>query len=82
MTGRFHGVITATTPNGSRRVYEWRFGPEYAVVHGWDNRFRPAGPPGVVLTDDLNTVDVRSEKTMMAARRELREYFGRMETTW
>ncbi len=42
--------------------------------HAWDNRFEPE--PGLVITDDLNPVDLWSEEINRVARRELREYFA------
>lgn len=43
--------------------------------HAWDNRFTPRG--GQVLTDDLNPVDLWAESTHLAARRDVRRFFGR-----
>jgi hypothetical protein len=50
----------------------------WAVVtrnHAWDNRFDPAPEGGVVLTDDLNPVDLWAEDINLEARRRLhRDY--------
>jgi spermidine synthase len=61
---------------------DWRFGPGYARVHGWDNRFRPDTTFRMTFTDDLNPVDALSEATMLVDRRELRDYFARLNVPW
>ncbi len=60
----------------------WRFGPGYAIVHAWDNRFVPETAGIRALTDDRNAIDVRSEETMLASRREVQEYFSRFDVPW
>ncbi len=55
---------------------EFRYGAGYQRVHGWDNHFTPETTNAPVLTDDLNPVDVWSERINYAARKELYEYFG------
>jgi spermidine synthase len=59
-----------------------RFSGEYHRVHAWNNRFEvdPAGKR--VLTDDLNPVDVWSERINVAARKTLHEYFGSAGISW
>lgn len=55
---------------------EWRYGPGYQKVHAWDNRFTPDTLGAVVLTDDLNPVDLRSEAINLAVRKDLHRYFS------
>ena len=51
-------------------------------MHAWDNRFE-VDPEGVrVLTDDLNPVDVWSERVNLASRKGLHEYFGSGGLAW
>ncbi len=59
-----------------------RFSAEYDRVHAWDNRFQVdvAGVP--VLTDDLNPIDVWSERVNLASRKELHEFFGEGGVAW
>ncbi len=59
-----------------------RFSAEYDRVHAWDNRFQ-ADVSGVpVLTDDLNPIDVWSERVNLASRKELHDYFGKRGIAW
>jgi hypothetical protein len=44
----------------------------------WNRRFAPDGRGAPVLTDDLNPVDLWSERTNLAAREDLHRYFGRL----
>lgn len=52
-----------------------RFSNVYTKNHAWDNRFEPDVSEVPVLTDDLNPVDVWSERINLAARKNLHEYF-------
>ena len=52
-----------------------RFSNVYPKNHAWDNRFEPDVSDVPVLTDDLNPVDVWSERINLAARRDLHEFF-------
>jgi predicted membrane-bound spermidine synthase len=61
---------------------EWRFGPGYAILHAWDNRFAPKTDGLPVLTDDLNRVDLLSARTMLVARREAMAYFRKLNVGW
>jgi spermidine synthase len=63
-------------------VPDYRFSPEYDRAHAWDNRFEAdiAGAP--VLTDDLNPVDVWSERINLASRKALREYLIKNKIDW
>lgn len=60
----------------------WRYGHGYALTHAWDNRFVPDAAGAVILTDDLNRVDVVSARTMLAARTELLLYYDRLNLRW
>jgi len=50
--------------------------------HAWDNRFEPDTRGAVVLTDDLNPVDVWGEEINLVARRELHDYFDPRDLAW
>lgn len=47
----------------------------YDTNHAWDNRFAPETRGAPVLTDDLNPVDIWSERINRVARQGLHEYF-------
>jgi hypothetical protein len=51
------------------------------VNHAWDNRFVPDMKTRI-LTDDLNPVDVWSERINHVARGDLHAYFGRNGLSW
>ena len=53
-----------------------RFSNAYPKNHAWDNRFEPDLSEVSVLTDDLNPVDIWSERINLAARKNLHAYFG------
>lgn len=54
-----------------------RWSSVYDKNHAWDNRFAPeADAAAVVLTDDLNPVDIWSDRINHAARRDLHGRFG------
>ena len=59
-----------------------RFGPEYDRAHAWDNRFQVDVKGVPVLTDDLNPIDVWSERVNLAARKEMHGLFGDRRVTW
>ncbi|HLB00925.1 MAG TPA: fused MFS/spermidine synthase [Bacteroidota bacterium] len=61
---------------------DWRYSQAYAVRHAWDNRFRPPADGVTPYTDDLNPVDVRSEEIKVADRREISEYFRKLNLDW
>jgi spermidine synthase len=61
---------------------ESRFSREYYRVHAWDNRFEVDVTGVQVLTDDLNPVDVWSERINLVARKDLHEFFGSSGVTW
>ena len=52
-----------------------RFSNAYPKNHAWDNRFEPDLAEVSVLTDDLNPVDIWSERINLAARKDLHAYF-------
>jgi spermidine synthase len=52
-----------------------RFSAIYDKNHAWDNRFEPGAEGAQILTDDLNPVDVWSERINLASRATLHEYF-------
>lgn len=53
-----------------------RFSSIYDKNHAWDNRFEPESGGAIVLTDDLNPVDLWSDRINLAARRDLHGRFG------
>jgi spermidine synthase len=53
-----------------------RFSTVYDKNHAWDNRFEPPRHDAPVLTDDLNPVDLWSDRINLAARRDLHDRFG------
>ncbi len=59
-----------------------RFSAEYDRVHAWDNRFQVDVAGIQVLTDDLNPIDVWSERINLASRKELHEFFGKEGVVW
>jgi spermidine synthase len=61
---------------------DWRFGAGYQRVHAWDNHFIPDTKNSVVLTDDLNPIDLRAETLNLAARIGLHEYLGKTGMAW
>jgi hypothetical protein len=52
-----------------------RYSAEYDMNHAWDNRFEADIAGATVLTDDLNPVDVWSERVNLASRKGIHEYF-------
>jgi predicted membrane-bound spermidine synthase len=59
-----------------------RFSPEYDRVHAWDNRFEVPVAGNQVLTDELNPVEVWSERVNLAARRELHAVWSGRGVAW
>ena len=53
-----------------------RFSTIYAQNHAWDNRFVPRTDGVPVLTDDLNPVDIWSERVNRVARADLHAAFA------
>ena len=58
-----------------------RFSPIYVKNHAWDNRFEPDVASAPVLTDDLNPVDIWSDRINHLARKGLHRHF-RAGLTW
>ncbi len=61
---------------------ESRYGQDYHRVHAWDNRFEVEVAGERILTDDLNPVDVWSERINLVARKDLHDYFGSAGISW
>lgn len=61
---------------------DWRYSPGYAILHAWDNRFRPPTEGILPYTDDLNSVDIRSEEIKAATRKAIRDYFRKLNLDW
>ena len=53
-----------------------RFSTTYIKNHAWDNRFEPDLSDAPVLTDDLNPIDIWSERINLVARKDLHETFA------
>ncbi|MCM2272861.1 MAG: fused MFS/spermidine synthase [candidate division Zixibacteria bacterium] len=61
---------------------EYRISPQYDRVHAWDNRFQPDTADILVLTDELNPIDVWSERVNLVSRRELHAYLADRRIAW
>ncbi len=59
-----------------------RFSPEYDRAHAWDNRFQVDVKGVRVFTDDLNPIDVWSERVNLVARRALHSRFDESGIAW
>jgi hypothetical protein len=59
-----------------------RFSIDYFRNHAWDNRFTADTGNVPVLSDNLNPVEVWSERINLVARRELHEYFQEKGIDW
>jgi spermidine synthase len=55
---------------------------EYNQMHAWDNRFTVEAGTAPVVTDDLNPVDIWSDRISLASRKQLHEYFGDDGLAW
>ncbi len=60
----------------------YRVSPEYNRAHAWDNRFVVDTSGVLILTDELNPVDVWSERVNLASRRKLHEYLKGKPLAW
>ena len=69
-------------PEDEPDIPESRMSAEYHEFHAWNNRFVPETQNAVVLTDDLNPVDIWSERINRVARKGLHEYFGSDGLSW
>ncbi len=54
-----------------------RWSRQYNLIHAWQNRFEVDDPSARILTDDLNPVDVWSDRVNVVARNQLHTFFGR-----
>ncbi len=61
---------------------DYRFSDQYERNHAWDNRFVPDMKDAVLLTDDLNPVDIWAERINLQARKELHEMLGAKSFLW
>jgi spermidine synthase len=61
---------------------DYRFSPAYERAHAWDNRFYPEVENALILTDDLNPVEIWSERINLQARKELHEMLGEKSFLW
>jgi len=59
-----------------------RFSPEYDRAHAWDNRFVVDTSGVAALTDDLNPVDVWSERVNLASRKQLHTFIDKQGIAW
>jgi spermidine synthase len=59
-----------------------RFSPAYDRAHAWDNRFEVPVAGNQVLTDELNPVDVWSDRVNFAARKELHAVWDKRGVAW
>lgn len=61
---------------------DYRFSANYERNHAWDNRFIPVTKNAVVLTDDLNPIEIWSERINLQSRKALHEYLGEGSFLW
>lgn len=61
---------------------EDRFNATYYKNHAWENRFEPDTRNVPILTDDLNPVDLWSERINLVTRKGLHRYFGNSGLDW
>ncbi|MBN1412510.1 MAG: fused MFS/spermidine synthase [Spirochaetales bacterium] len=54
----------------------------YYMVRSWHNRYEPDTKTGMVITDDLNPVDIWSEAINLEDRKYLRSEFGFSGVNW
>ena len=48
------------------------------MAHAWDNRYEPETAGIDPFTDDLNRVDILSERINVLARKNLHEYYKKI----
>ena len=60
----------------------FRLTMDYQRYRAWDYRFVPDLEYAPILTDDLNPVDLWSEKINLAARKGLHDYFKQSGLSW
>ncbi|MFO7447220.1 MAG: fused MFS/spermidine synthase [Ignavibacteriaceae bacterium] len=61
---------------------DYRFSANYEKNHAWDNRFIPDFNNVMVLTDDLNPVEIWSERINLESRKVLHELLGDRSFLW
>ena len=61
---------------------DYRVSPEYNRAHAWDQQFVVDTAGVLVLTDELNPVDVWSENVNLVSRRKLHEFLGQRRVAW
>lgn len=61
---------------------DYRFSANYERNHAWDNRFIPDFDDVMILTDDLNPVDIWSERINLESRKVLHELLGHRSFLW
>ncbi|HCY77522.1 MAG TPA: hypothetical protein DHV28_16525 [Ignavibacteriales bacterium] len=61
---------------------DYRFSANYERNHAWENRFLPDINNAVLLSDDLNPVDIWSERINLQARKQLHELLGDSSFLW
>lgn len=59
-----------------------RFSPEYDRAHAWDNRFVVDTKGVAALTDDLNPIDIWSERVNLASRKQLHTFIDKRGIAW
>lgn len=63
-------------------VPQSRFSADYHRAHAWDNRFEVDVSGITILTDDLNPIDLWSERVNLVSRKELHESFKKPGLVW
>lgn len=61
---------------------DYRFSADYERNHAWDNRFKPDMRNAIILTDDLNPVEIWSERINLQSRKKLHDLFGNDSFLW
>jgi spermidine synthase len=61
---------------------EDRFSTNYYINHAWDNRYTVESEKIPILTDDLNPVEIWSERINFAARKNLHDFFKSRGFNW
>jgi len=61
---------------------EYRISPEYDRAHAWDNQFVVDTAGVEALTDDLNPIDVWSERVNLATRQKLHTFIDVRGIAW
>ncbi len=61
---------------------DYRFSANYERNHAWDNRFVPDTKNSIILSDDLNPIDIWSERINLQSRKALHEFLGEVSFLW